>query len=57
MGDPTPLQVDDVLRVTNGDYNDDIPSENDYNLNTSDESDAKLFSYLYKMKKKYDKIL
>ena len=46
-----PLQVDDVLRATNGDYNDDNPSENDYNVDTSDESDAELFSYLYKMKK------
>ena len=39
VGDPTPLQVD-VFWVTNGDYNDDNPSENDYNVDTSNESDA-----------------
>ena len=51
-GNPTTLQVDDALRATNGDYNDDNPSENDYNIDTSDESDSELFSYLYKMKNK-----
>ena len=39
-GDPTPLQVDGVLGTTKDDYNDDNPSENHYNVDTSDESDA-----------------
>ena len=39
-GNPTPLQVDDTLGITNDDYNNANPSENDYNVETSDESDA-----------------
>ena len=50
-GDSTPLQDDDVFRTTNDDYNDENPLENYYNVDTSNESNAEWFSYLYKMKK------
>lgn len=39
VGDPTPLQVDDILRVTKNDNNDN-PSDFDYDIATSNESDV-----------------
>lgn len=39
LGDPTPLQVDEILQATNKENNDNNPSEFDYNIASSDESD------------------
>lgn len=39
VGDQTPLQVNDILHLTSS-GNDDNPSESEYNIATSDESDA-----------------
>lgn len=40
LGDPTPLEVQDILLVTNRGDNEEDPAECDYNIATSDESDA-----------------